>query len=58
MELRPPLHLGVLAIEKGAFESPSTTIANFTLYILYIDYIYTLNIEIHKCSFRTHTYLR
>ena len=29
-ELRPPLHLGVVAIEKGAFESLSTTIANFT----------------------------
>ena len=25
-----PLHLGVLAIEKGAFRSPSTTVANFT----------------------------
>ena len=32
-ELRPPLHLGVVAIEKGAFGSPSTTGANFTLYI-------------------------
>ena len=26
-----PLHLGVLAIEKGAFWSPSTTVANFIL---------------------------
>ena len=25
-----PLHLGVVAIEKGAFWSPSTTVANFT----------------------------
>ena len=25
-----PLHTGVVAIEKGAFWSPSTTIANFT----------------------------
>ena len=24
------LHLGVVAIEKGAFWSPSTTVANFT----------------------------
>ena len=24
MELRPPLHFGVVAIEKGAFGSPST----------------------------------
>ena len=28
----PPLHLGVVAIEKGAFESPSTIVANFYLY--------------------------
>ena len=26
----PPLHLGVVAIEKGAFGPPSTTVANFT----------------------------
>ena len=25
-----PLHLGVVAIEKGAFGLPSTTVANFT----------------------------
>ena len=30
MELRPPLHLRVVAIEKGAFESPLTKVANFT----------------------------
>ena len=29
-----PLHLGVVAIEKGAFGSPSTMVANFT-YLLY-----------------------
>ena len=34
----PPLHLGVVAIEKGAFGSHLTTVANFTFY-LYI-YIY------------------
>ena len=28
MRLRPSLHLGVVAIEKGAFGSPSTKIAN------------------------------
>ena len=28
----PPLHLGVVAIEKGAFESPSSTVANFIYY--------------------------
>ena len=30
MEYRPPLHLDVVAIEKGAFNSPSTKVANFT----------------------------
>ena len=29
MEWRPLLHVGVEAIEKGAFESPSTKVANF-----------------------------
>ena len=29
----PPLHLDVAAIEKGAFWSSSTTVANFTLLI-------------------------
>ena len=27
-----PLHLGVVAVEKGAFGSPSTMVANFTLF--------------------------
>ena len=27
-----PLHLGVVAIEKGAFWSSSTTVTNFTIY--------------------------
>ena len=35
---RPPIYLGVVAIEKGSFGSPSTTVANFT-YFIYI-YIY------------------
>ena len=34
-EERPPLHLGVADIEKGAFRSPSTNVANFT-YLLRI----------------------
>ena len=34
-----PLHLGVVAIEKGAFGSPSTTVANFIYIYIYI-YIY------------------
>ena len=32
-----PLHLGVVAIEKGAFGLPSTMVANFTY--LYIKWI-------------------
>ena len=31
-EWRPPLHLGVVAIEKGAVGSPSTKVANFTIW--------------------------
>ena len=30
IELRPPLHLGVVAIEKGAFVSLSIKVADFT----------------------------
>ena len=30
MELRPPLRLGVVAIEKGAFRLPLTKSAKFT----------------------------
>ena len=29
-ELHSPIHLGRVAIEKGAFGSPSTKVANFT----------------------------
>ena len=38
----PPLHLGVVAIEKGAFLSPSTTVTNFT-------YIFKTVIYHFKC---------
>ena len=40
MELRPLLHLGVVATEKGAFESLSTTVANFTYFYFIYIYIY------------------
>ena len=30
MDLHPPLQVGVVAIEKGAFSSPSTKVANYT----------------------------
>ena len=36
----PALHLGVVAIEKGAFRSPSTKVANFTYYLYIYIYIY------------------
>ena len=43
----PTLHLGVVAIEKGAFELPSTTVAKFTFYY---DYIYMyIYIYIYAC---------
>ena len=29
-----PLHLGVVAIEKGTFWSPSTTVANFSIVVI------------------------
>ena len=32
-EYRPPLHLGIVVIEKGAFGSPSTMVVNVTYYI-------------------------
>ena len=35
----PHTHRGVVAIEKGAFGSPSTKVANFTLYIYIYIYI-------------------
>ena len=34
MESRLPLHLGVVAIEKGAFGSSSTEVTNFTYFTL------------------------
>ena len=32
MEKCPPLYLGVVAIEKGAFASPSSDVANVTFF--------------------------
>ena len=43
----PPLHLGVVAIEKGAFGLPSTMVANFTFLLIYI-YIYTYTWGVSK----------
>ena len=36
MEYRPPLHLGVVAIEKGTFGSPSTKVTNLLTFIIII----------------------
>ena len=36
--MRHSLHLGVVAIEKGDFRSPSTTVANFTNFNNYLTY--------------------
>ena len=46
-ETRPPIHHGVVAFEKWAFESLPTTVANFTNFTLYIIYIYTIYIYIY-----------
>ena len=35
-EEHPSFHLGVVAIEKGAFGSPLTTIATFTYFIIFL----------------------
>ena len=32
-----PLHLGVVATEKGAFGSPLTTVANFTYFTVLLQ---------------------
>ena len=48
MELRPPPHQGVVAIEKGAFGSPSTKVANFT-YLLFVISDYTNRIYNQSC---------
>ena len=40
MESHLPQHLAVVAIEKGAFKSPLTKVANFTYYIYtYVDIV-------------------
>ena len=53
-ELRPPLHLGVVVIEKGAFESTSPIVANFTYYYMYTIYIY---IYIYTLYYIYHRYI-
>ena len=44
-EGRPPLNLGVVAIEKGALVSPSTTVGQITYIILSITNTNTNNFQ-------------
>ena len=48
-ELRPSLHLGVVAIEKGAFRFPSTAVANYNnLYgFKYSNLIPRIHLQFH-----------
>ena len=62
----PPLHLGVVAIEKGTFGLPSTMVANFTLLIMavakqkqddqleltYSSYVKTQDVTLKTCRRR------
>ena len=48
-----PLHHGVVAIEKGAFWSPSTMVNNFTLNRFKYDYV-TLTIQFNISHLFTH----
>ena len=48
----PLLHLGVVAIEKGAFKSPSIKVVNFTYIYIYI-YIFCVCVYMYIC---THTH--
>ena len=45
-----PLHFGVVAIEKGTFESPSTTVANFTLLYLAANKVNGLQKDLGNCN--------
>ena len=47
-KLRPLLHLDVVAIEKEAFWSPSTSLANFTFTIYIFIYYVFLTIQKEK----------
>ena len=54
----PPLHLGVVAIKKGAFWSPSTTVANFTFTNFIFNKLATLVEGDPKAPFSIATTLR
>ena len=48
MKLRPPLHLDVEVIERGSFGSPSTNIANITLYDIHYTFTAYLYVTVIK----------
>ena len=54
MEWRLSLHLGVVAIEKGANGSPSTYVANFTNFSIRAgcDRMLILEVEFNRFEFR------
>ena len=57
MEQCPPLHLSEVAIEKGAFGSPWTKVANFTLTYTYLPPILvslTINVLCHLLPYILH----
>ena len=55
MELRPPLHLGVVAIEKGALGLTSTTVANFTFFFFLKNRQDVTNNRCRLCDDRNET---
>ena len=53
--IHPPLHLGVVDIENGAFWSPTTKVANFTYFTnrysnicLNVNYVDPMKIKAEK----------
>ena len=51
MELHPPLCLGVIAMEKGAFRSPVTKVADFLLIAMYhLQFILASVIRLHTVT--------
>ena len=40
-----PLHLGVVAIVKGAFWSPSAKVANFTYYLDHLSFFLSCKVD-------------
>ena len=56
-EERSLLHLGVVAIEKGAFWSPSITVANFTFFYLHIGQTWLIRAFINEAGETAQMYM-